>query len=189
MNPIIKIDPLGLDKIDFPGYNTPWGNEVGSAANAVSEGKMSYEDGVAAIDAATGPYYSPLIFSSSLDVGVAAYGITGGSIALGILTGNGDKGLDLCAYIMACQGVGAGASGAASISGTVSNAPPSSGVSYSSGATTDVGFLLNGSATGLVEMNGKNDPLHWSATAAGGLGAGEFAGVLTCQQYTRCIVN
>lgn len=34
LNPVNRIEPLGL--IDFPSYNTPWGNSVVSVPNAVS---------------------------------------------------------------------------------------------------------------------------------------------------------
>ena len=90
---------------------------------------------------------------------------------------------------MACQGVGGGAAGAVSLSGTISNAHPSSGMTILSGATTDVGFIINGSETGLVEINGNNDPINLSATLGAGVGGGEFSGGITCQQYTRCVVN
>ncbi|EBB6987905.1 RHS repeat protein [Salmonella enterica] len=184
LNPVMDIDPLGL--MAFGGEFGKW---AGSAVNAASEGHMSYEDATAAIDAANGPTYSSLLFSLSLDVGLSAYGITGGSVAAGILTGNGDNGLDLCAYAMACQGGGIGAAGGASLSGTVTNAPPTSGVSYYKGVTTDVGLVANGAVTVLSESNGVDDPMHISATLSGGLGGGEFTGFITCQQYTKCIVN
>ncbi|EAZ8172087.1 RHS repeat protein [Salmonella enterica] len=184
LNPVMDIDPLGL--MAFGGEFGKW---AGSAVNAASEGHMSYEDATAAIDAANGPTYSSLLFSLSLDVGLSAYGITGGSVAAGILTGNGDNGLDLCAYAMACQGGGIGAAGGASLSGTVTNAPPTSGVSYYKGGTTDVGLVANGAVTVLSESNGVDDPMHISATLSGGLGGGEFTGFITCQQYTKCIVN
>ncbi|EHX0166787.1 RHS repeat protein, partial [Salmonella enterica] len=171
LNPVMDIDPLGL--MAFGGEFGKW---AGSAVNAASEGHMSYEDATAAIDAANGPTYSSLLFSLSLDVGLSAYGITGGSVAAGILTGNGDNGLDLCAYAMACQGGGIGAAGGASLSGTVTNAPPTSGVSYYKGVTTDVGLVANGAVTVLSESNGVDDPMHISATLSGGLGGGEFTG-------------
>jgi len=183
-NPISRIDALGL--MAFGGEFGKW---AGFAVNAASEGHMSYEDAIAAIDAANGPTYSPLLFSLGLDVGLSAYGIAGGSVAAGILTGNGDKGLDLCAYAMACEGGGIGVAGGASLSGTVTNAPPTSGSSYYKGATTDVGLVANGAVTVLSELNGVDDPMHISATLSGGLGGGEFTGLITCQQYTKCIVN
>ncbi|EAA7242773.1 RHS repeat protein [Salmonella enterica subsp. salamae] len=187
LNPMNRIDPLGL--IDFPGYNTPRGNGVGSVPNAVSEGRMSYDEGIQTLKDLSGPHYSPPLFSISLDGGLSGYGIAGGSVAVGVLTGNGDKGLDLCTYIMSCEGAGIGAAGGASISGTVTNAPPSSGSSYYKGATTDVGLVANGAVTVLSEINGKEDPTHISATLSGGIGGGGFTGVVTCQQYTKCIVN
>ena len=184
LNPIRYIDPLGL--ITFGGA---FSKETGSAVNAASEGFMSYEDASAAIDAANGPTYSPLLFSVSADVGVSGYGILGGSFSGGVLTGNSDKGLDLCVYTMPCQGIGGGAASGISLSGTISNAPPSSGITILTGVTSDVGFIINGSATGLVEINDKNDPVNLSATLAGGVGGGAFSGGITCQQYTHCIVN
>ncbi|MCE0824813.1 hypothetical protein LVQ78_01970 [Buttiauxella sp. A2-C2_NF] len=184
LDPVKEVDPLGL--ITFSGA---FGKEAGSAVNAASEGYMSYEEASATIDAANGPTYSPLLFSVSADAGVSGYGVFGGSFSGGVLTGNGDKGLDLCSYLMACQGVGGGAAGAISLSGTISNAPPSSGMTILSGATTDVGFIINGSTTGLVEINGSNGPINLSATLAAGVGGGTFSGGITCQQYTRCIVN
>ena len=157
--------------------------------NAASEGYMSYEEASATIDTANGPTYPPLLFSLGLDVGVSAYGITGGSATAGILTGNGDKGLDLCAYAMACQGVGIGAAGGASLSGTITNSPPSSGTSYYGGAITEIGLVGNGAVTILSELNKEEDSAHISATLSGGVGGGSFNGILTCQQYTKCRVN
>jgi RHS repeat-associated protein len=173
-NPLQGVDPLGLSE---------FGKWAGSAFN------LPEDQIAAALDVANGPLYSPPEFSLSVDVGIAGYGFLGGSIAAGIVTGNNGKGLDLCAYLMACQGAGVGISGAASISGTVSNAPPTSGVSYLSGATTDIGFLLNGTATNLLEINGSDKPLNISSTLGAGLGGGSFTGGLTCQQYTRCVLN
>ncbi len=187
LNPANKIDPLGL--ISFPGQNTTWGNAVGSIPSAVSEGRMSYEEGVQTLTDLSGPHYSPPLFSISADGSLSAYGITGGSIAAGLLAGNGNKGLDLCAYIMSCEGAGIGAAGGVSLSGTVTNAPPSSGKSFYKGVTTDVGFIANGAVTVLSEINKKEDPINISTTLGGGLGGGEFTGLITCQQYTKCIVN
>jgi RHS repeat-associated protein len=187
LDPVSRVDPLGL--IDFPGYNTSWGNSVGGISNEVSKGDMSYGDGARAIQEQSGPHYSPPIFSVSADGGVSAYGIFGGSVSAGITTGNGDKGLDICVYITNCQGAGTGAAGGASISGSVSNAPPGSGVSYYGGATTDVGFLVNGAATVLTELNKNGDPVHISTGLSGGVGGGSFGGLITCQQYTKCLVN
>ncbi len=184
LDPLYKIDPLGL--MAFGGEFGKW---TGSAANAASEGYMSYDGATAAIDAANGPTYSPLLFSLSIDIGVSAYGITGGSLAAGIITGNNDKGLDLCAYAMACQGVGIGEAEGISISGTVTNAPPTSGSSYYRGVTTNVGFIANGAITTLTELNGTDDPTHVSTTLSGGVGGGDFSGAITCQQYTKCIEN
>ncbi|SQA67617.1 Cell wall-associated polypeptide CWBP200 [Yokenella regensburgei] len=97
LDPVSRVDPLGL--IDFPGYNTSWGNSVGGISNEVSKGDMSYGDGARAIQEQSGPHYSPPIFSVSADGGVSAYGIFGGSVSAGITTGNGDKGLEyLCIY-------------------------------------------------------------------------------------------
>lgn len=107
LNPLSKIDSLGL---------MAFGGEFDNRATA-------------AIDAANGPKYSPLLFSLSLDIGTSAYDITGGNFAARIITGNSNKGLDLCAYAMACQDVGIGAAGGISVSGTVTNAPPTSGSS------------------------------------------------------------
>ncbi|WP_350318940.1 RHS repeat-associated core domain-containing protein, partial [Lelliottia wanjuensis] len=179
-DPLSGIDPLGL--VEF-------GKWAGSAVNAASEGNMSYEDTAAAIEVANGPHYSPPLFSMSVDGGLSAYGIFGGSVSAGVTTGNGDKGLDLCTYFTACQGAGAGASAGASVSASVSNAPPGSGVSYYGGATTDVGFIANGTATVLSEINKKEDPTHISLGVAGGIGGGSFSGVVTCQQNTKCVVN
>lgn len=187
LDPVSRVDPLGL--IDFPGYNTPFGDSVGGLSNEVSKGNMSYDDGASAIQEQSGPHYSPPIFSISADGGVSAYGIFGGSAVVGVLTGNGDKGLDLCGYIMACQGVGAGAAAGVSITGTASNAPPSSGTSYYGGATTNVGLIANGAITLLSELNKTEDPTHLSGSFGGGLGGGTYSGVITCQQYTKCIVN
>lgn len=150
---------------------------------------MSYDNAMSAIDAANGPTYLSPLFSLGLDIDLSAYGITGGSVAAGILTGNSNKGLDLCAYMMACQGVGIGAAGGVYLSGTVTNDSPASGSSYYGGATTDVGLVANGAVTVLSEMNGEDDPMHLSTTLSGGFGGGEFSGLITCQQYTKCIVN
>ncbi|HAU4369569.1 TPA: hypothetical protein F6W26_16745 [Citrobacter amalonaticus] len=187
LNPVNRIEPLGL--IDFPSYNTPWGNSVVSVPNAMSEGRISYDEGIQTLKDLSGPHYSPSLFSISLDGGLSAYGITGGSVSVGVLTGNGDKGLDLCVYMMSCEGLGIGAAGGASLYGTATNAPSSSGSSNYIGGTTDVGLVANGVVTILSELNKKEDPVHISTTLSGGVGGGGFSGIITCQQYTKCIVN
>lgn len=75
------------------------------------------------------------------------------------------------------------------LSGTFTNAPPSSGASYYIGATIDVGLMANGAVTVLSEINKKEDPTHISATLSGGVGGGGFTGIVTWQQYTKCIIN
>lgn len=49
--------------------------------------------------------------------------------------------------------------------------------------------MANSAVKVLFEINKKEDPTHISATLSGGVGGGGFTGIVTCQQYTKCIVN
>jgi RHS repeat-associated protein len=152
LDPVTDIDPLGL--MAFGGEFGKW---AGSAANAASEGHMSYDNAAAAIDAANGPTYLPPSGSLSVDIGGALDAFSGGSFATGISIGTNDKASgnqDICVYYMLCEHSGIGYAAGLSISGTVSGGGISPGETESEGMLYSGGLLGKFSASGAKDYSG-----------------------------------
>lgn len=180
LNPVLKIDPLGL--MAFGGEFGKW---AGSAVNTASEDHMSYDDANAAIDAANGPTYLPPSGSLSVDVGGALDAFSGGSFSAGMAIGTNDKASgnqDICVYYMLCEHSGIGYSAGLSSSGTVS------GGGISPGKTESKGMLYSGGVMGKLSGSGAKDTSgNYSGTISIGPGVGVYGGSLTCSQISKCI--
>ncbi|SQH38399.1 core protein [Salmonella enterica] len=180
LNPVTKIDPLGL--MAFGGEFGKW---AASAANAASDGHMSYDNAAAAIDAANGPTYLPPSGSLSVDIGGALDAFSGGSFATGISIGTNDRASgnsDVCAYYILCDHSGVGFAGGLSISGTIS------GGGISPGETKSKGVIYSGGLLGKLSGSGAKDTAgNYSGALSVGPGLGVFGGELTCSQVSRCL--
>ena len=180
LNPVAKVDPQGLMAL-----GGEFGKWAGSAANAASEGHMSYDNAAAAIDAANGPTYLPPSGSLSVDIGGALDAFSGGSFTAGIAIGTNNKASgnqDICVYYMSCEHSGIGYAAGLSISGTVSGGGISPGVTESEGMLYSGGLLGKFSASGAKDTSG-----NYSGTLSAGPGIGVYGGKLTCSQISRCI--
>ncbi|HFK3157136.1 TPA: RHS repeat-associated core domain-containing protein, partial [Citrobacter sedlakii] len=180
LNPVSKIDPLGL--VAFGGEFGKWS---GSAVSAASEGNMSYADAATAIDAANGPTYLPPSGSLSVDVGGALDAFSGGNFAAGISIGTNEKASgnsDVCAYYILCDHSGVGFAGGLSVSGSISGGSISPGETKSKGVIYSGGLLGKFAATGAKDLAG-----NYSGSLSFGPGLGVFGGELTCSQVSRCL--
>ncbi|EHK2707864.1 RHS repeat protein, partial [Salmonella enterica] len=180
LNPVAEVDPQGLMAL-----GGEFGKWAGSAANAASEGHMSYDNAAAAIDAANGPTYLPPSGSLSVDIGGALDAFSGGSFTAGIAIGTNNKASgnqDICVYYMLCEHSGIGYAAGLSISGTVS------GGGISPGKTESEGMLYSGGLLGKFSVSGAKDTSgNYSGTLSAGPGIGVYGGRLTCSQISRCI--
>jgi RHS repeat-associated protein len=188
-NPVERIDPLGLSD-GFGGYIQAQGSlginmtEKGATPQEISNAAS----GLARGDGYGNSWYLDTNGTASLDLSLSADGMVGGSFAAGLSTGKeaGTYIPDLCAYLTACQHLGVGIATSVALTGSVSNAAPSSGITKTIGVLATGGALGDGAIAGTVDLN---NPKNATASAGVGVGAGVFAGFITCQTYTKCTIH
>ncbi len=185
-NPIQRIDPLGLDWGAFVNSMPAVQQQASYAMYLAEQGVSNEEYAQRMSDFTTGRRDpGPLEGSVSVSAGASGHVIAGGGGSVGITVGkHKDQYIPrICIYIQTCQTLGPGAAGGVDLSGTLSNAGPSTGVTYSGGGFGTGGYLGEGS--GSVQVNLKN-PNEVSFTGGIGIGGGAAGGAMTCQQYQWC---
>ncbi|MDI3359391.1 RHS repeat-associated core domain-containing protein, partial [Lelliottia sp. V89_13] len=187
-NPLVFIDPRGLAGWGSLGsLGSSGGVDYGEAA--VSAGTYLPPDQASAVlNTMPGPHYAPIEGTASVDISISADGMAGGGLAVGASIGKnpGSDLADICAYLTACQHMGAGVAGGIGINGSLSNAGPSSGV------TKSIGEIVTGGALGdytIANATDLSNPTNNTISGGVGIGGGGFTGLMTCQTYTKCLIN
>ncbi|MCZ8573998.1 RHS element core protein [Escherichia albertii] len=188
LNPILKIDPLGLNQNPIPGANSQAGKEIAGYVNSASEGRMSYEEAAEGIKNVAGPDYGTPEGAVMIDGGLYLDFFGGGNLAFGAAIGTsgrdtpGNK--EVCAYYSLCDHSGVGATAGLLLTISASNANLSPGISESSGYSYG-GALLGGMA--YTDTHDKTDSSKYTKGVSFGPGFGDWGGEVTCSQYSRCL--
>uniref|UniRef100_UPI0035A22FD5 RHS repeat-associated core domain-containing protein n=1 Tax=Escherichia albertii TaxID=208962 RepID=UPI0035A22FD5 len=177
LNPILKIDPLGLNQNPIPGANSQAGKEIAGYVNSASEGRMSYEEAAEGIKNVAGPDYGTPEGAVMIDGGLYLDFFGGGNLAFGAAIGTsgrdtpGNK--EVCAYYSLCDHSGVGATAGLLLTISASNANLSPGISESSGYSYG-GALLGGMA--YTDTHDKTDSSKYTKGVSFGPGFGDWGG-------------
>ncbi|SQH94869.1 protein RhsA [Salmonella enterica subsp. salamae] len=188
LNPIVKIDPLGQNPNPIPGADSQSGKEIGGYVNSVSDGRMSYEDGMEGIRHVVGPDYGRPSGAVMIDGGLYLDYFGGGNLSIGAAIGTSGRDhpneKEVCAYYSLCDHSGIGTSAGLLFTISASNADLSPGISESRGYSYG-GALLAGMA--YTDTRDKTDSSKYTRGVSMGPGFGDWAGELTCSQHSRCL--